>query len=81
MTLTIGQETQQRIEQRMKKGGYPTIDELVHAALTALDELEAEPLDGPTLDAIDRAEAQIARGEHRDWQDVKSELQAKYFGK
>ena len=39
-----------------------------------LDQVEPEELDEKTLAAIDRAEAQIERGEFRDWEDVKAEL-------
>lgn len=79
MTLTISPETQKLIEERMKNGTYPSVDDLVYAALTALTELENLPLDDETLAAIDRAEEQIARGEYRDWDDVKAELRSKYL--
>jgi Arc/MetJ-type ribon-helix-helix transcriptional regulator len=77
--MTLKEETAASLEERMKRGGYPTVDDLVQAALQALDELEGEELDEETLDSIDRADEQIARGEYRDWEDVKAELRAKYI--
>jgi hypothetical protein len=41
-------------------------------------QLEPEGLDDETLDAIDRAEAQVERGEVHDWEDVEKELRAKF---
>lgn len=47
---------------------------------SSLDECQSKALDEEILAAIDRAEEQIARGEYRDWEEVKSELRAKYLG-
>jgi Arc/MetJ-type ribon-helix-helix transcriptional regulator len=82
MTITLTPETQKLLEDRMKKGGYATPDALVRAALQTLDEVEGdayEDLDQDTRDAIERAEAQSARGEGRPWEDVKAELRARFL--
>ena len=79
--MTLSVETQRLIQERMKKGGYPTVDHLVQAAIGALDEFDAQPLDEAALDAIDRAESQIERGEDRDWEGVKAELRRKFLDK
>ncbi|MDB5321186.1 MAG: hypothetical protein JWN40_2817 [Phycisphaerales bacterium] len=81
MGLSLSAETQQLIEERMRKGGYTSPDDLVRVALDVLDQVEPAGLDKETLAAIDRAEDQIERGEYRDWEDVKAELRAKYLGK
>ena len=86
MIISLSPETQRLLEERMKKGAYLNADDAVREALERLDqddadELESKPLDEQTLAAIDRSEAQIARGEFRDWEEVKAELRAKYLGK
>ena len=78
MTISLSPETQRLIEERMKRDGYPTADDVVRAALELLD--QQDELDDETLAAIDRAEEQIERGEYRDWKGVSSELRRKYLG-
>jgi len=51
----------------------------VRAALEALNELGG--LDEQTLDAIDRAEEQIERGEVHDLKDVRQRILDKFVGK
>jgi Arc/MetJ-type ribon-helix-helix transcriptional regulator len=81
MGLSLSRETQQLIEERMRKGGYTSPDDLVRIALEVLDQVERDQFDEETLAAIDRAEDQIERGACRDWDEVKAELRAKYLGK
>jgi antitoxin ParD1/3/4 len=76
MSITLSPETQKLIEQRMKRDGYPSADDVVLAALELLD--QKEPLDEQTLAAIDRAEAQIEAGEYRDFKEVAAELRKRY---
>jgi hypothetical protein len=80
MNIVLSARTQKLLEDRMKKGGYVNPDEALFAALESLEEADALELDSETHAAIDRAEAQIARGEYRDWEDVKTELRAKFPG-
>jgi flavin-binding protein dodecin len=49
--------------------------------LEALNEREAHSLDDATLDAIDRAEDQIERGQVHDWKDVREQVRARFLGK
>lgn len=77
MNISISPETQKLLEDRLQQGGYQSADDVVHAALEALNEMETGPLDEKTLDAIDRAEDQIERGEFRDLDDVKDQIRAR----
>lgn len=82
MSITLTPETQKLLEDRMKKGDYATPDDLVRAALQTLDDVEGEAyedLDQDTREAIERAEAQAARGEGRPWDDVKAEFRARFL--
>ena len=81
MSISLNPDTQRLIEERMKQGGYRTADDLVHAAIDALDETEVLPLDEEILDAIDRAEAQIERGEYREWSEVRQEFRSRCLGR
>jgi putative addiction module CopG family antidote len=81
MTISLGPETQKLIEARLKTGEYRSADDVVHAAMEALSELEATRLDEPTLDAIDRAEDQIERGQVHDWKDVREQVRTKFLRK
>ena len=80
MTITLSAQTKKLLEERMRSGAYGSEDELVHAALHALNELEGRALDDEVLDAIDRAEDEIERGEVRDWNDVRDQVRAKFLG-
>jgi putative addiction module CopG family antidote len=80
MNIALSPETQKLLEEKLKSGEYRSPDEVVHAALEVLNEFEAHVLDGDTLDAIDRAEDQIERGEVHDWKDVREQVRAKFLG-
>ena len=84
MDVTLSPETQRLLEDQMKRRVGASADEVVHAALQALHDVEEEPLeslDPETLAAIDEAEAQSARGEWRDWAEVREELRARFINK
>ncbi len=76
MTITLSAETQKRLEDKLKSGAYGSADEVVHAALAALDEIEAMGLDEETLAAIDQAEEQIERGEEHDAKQARQMMQS-----
>jgi Arc/MetJ-type ribon-helix-helix transcriptional regulator len=80
MTISLSTETQKLLEERLRSGEYRSADEVVQAALEALTEVQAHALDDETLDAIDRAEDQIERGEVHDWKDVRENIRAKFLG-
>ena len=81
MTISLISETQKLLEEKLQTGEYGSADEVLHAALEALNELESHSLDEATLDAIDRAEDQIERGQVHDWKDVRERVRAKFLGK
>jgi Arc/MetJ-type ribon-helix-helix transcriptional regulator len=74
MTVDLSPKTQKLLEERLKEGPFESADELVYAALEALD---CATLDEETLDALDRAEEQIERGEYHEWDAVKEQLKAR----
>jgi putative addiction module CopG family antidote len=80
MAITLSPETQKLVEEKLKGGAYRSADEVVHAAIEALNELESQGLDEDTLDSIDRAEDQVDRGEVHDWNDVREQVRAKFIG-
>ena len=81
MEIALSPQTQHLLEEKLKSGAYRSADEVVHAALTALDELEAHQLDDATLDAIDRAEDEIERGQVHDWSAVREQVRDKFLGR
>ena len=81
MNISIDAATQKLLEEQLKSGKYGSASEVVHAALSALEELEAYTLDQETLDAIDPAEDQIEQGNVHDWKDVKARISDKFTGK
>lgn len=74
MTISLHAETQKLLEEKLRSGKYGSADEIVHAALEALGEINAHVLDDETLDALDRAEDQIERGQIHDWKDVREQV-------
>jgi len=78
MTITLSPETQRLLEDQLKTGNFASADEVVHAALQALDELGE--LDQATLDAIDKSEEEIEKGEYVDWEDVREDIRAEFRG-
>ena len=79
--IQLSPETQKRIEERMRQGGYPTADDVVHAALDSLDEAYDVEIDAETQAALDRADAEIQRGEYRDFKEVAAELRKRSLGR
>jgi Arc/MetJ-type ribon-helix-helix transcriptional regulator len=81
MTIQLSPETQKLLEEHMRRGGFPTADAALKAALETFGEVEGdaiEDLDEETQAAIARAEAQAERGEGRPWDEVKAELQSRF---
>ncbi|HSI36204.1 MAG: type II toxin-antitoxin system ParD family antitoxin [Phycisphaerae bacterium] len=80
MGISLTPETERRIEEQVRRGGFASADELVRTALDALEQEgpAIEDLDVETQAALARAEAQAARGEGRPWAEVKSELRAAF---
>ncbi len=81
MNITLGPETQRLLEDQLKSGQYTSPDEVLRAALNALNEISPGELDEATLDAIDESEDQIEHGQVEDWEDVRARISAKYPGR
>jgi Arc/MetJ-type ribon-helix-helix transcriptional regulator len=79
MEISIRPKTRELLEARLGKGDYADVDELLRAALAALDELGG--LDSAALDAIDEAEEDIAHGRTHDWAAVRASLEAQFPNK
>ena len=84
MHIILSAETQKLLEERMRKGGYPTADDAVRVALQTLEDVEGaafEDLDEDTRAAIERAEEEADRGEGRPWEEVREELRSRFLNK
>ena len=74
MTIVLSSETQKLLDRKLESGEYGSADEVLHAALKALDWASGGLLDEAALDALDRADAQIERGEEHAWKDVRQQV-------
>ncbi|HVT83217.1 MAG TPA: hypothetical protein VHM90_21440 [Phycisphaerae bacterium] len=81
MTIIIGPETQRMLEEKLKTGDYKSTEEVLQAALHALDQGQEEELDDETRAAIARAEQDIAQGRVHDWNVVRDQVLATLSGK
>jgi len=84
MNLTLSPQTQQLLEEQMRKCRCDNPDDLVRVALLTLDGLKGEDyddLDATTRAAIEDGEAQFQRGEYRPWEEVREELRARFIKK
>ncbi len=79
MNVILSAETQQLLDERMKKAGFASADDALRFALQTLEQLEAEDLDDDTLAAIEEGLSQANRGEGKPWEIVRAELRAKYI--
>ncbi|MCL2648646.1 MAG: hypothetical protein FWD61_16855 [Phycisphaerales bacterium] len=79
MLVTLSPQTNRLLQQKLSTGSYRSADDVLLAALEALD--AADHLDRSALDAIDRAEDQIERGQVREWKDIREQVRAKFLGK
>lgn len=80
MTITLSEETRSLLQEKLKNSGYRSADEVVRAALEALNQLDELTLDEQTTEALDRAEDQIDSGDVRDWKDVREQVRATFRG-
>lgn len=89
MNVAISSETQKLLEERMKEGDYASADEVIRAALEALEGEDIEDLEGEDIEdldpetqaAIERAEAEADRGEGIPLDEAFARLRQKHFGK
>jgi Arc/MetJ-type ribon-helix-helix transcriptional regulator len=81
MQISLSEETQRLLDDRMRRGGYPTPDDAVRAALQSANDAETEELDDQTMAAIEEGLAQAKRGQVRPWEDVREEFRARFVKK
>jgi hypothetical protein len=84
MGISLNPETQRLIEERMKRSGVSTADDLVRLALQTLDQVSGEDyddLDPDTRAAIEEAETQLARGEGIPLDEAFDRLRRKHLGR
>ena len=77
MALLLSKETQELIEQRMRRDGYSTPDEVIQTAIDLLD-VHTQPMDEETISAIKEGHAQLERGEGMPIEEAAKQLRAKY---
>ena len=75
-------ELQQFVEQQVRAGRFASPAEVVEAGLARLmlDPAEDFAVDERTLAAIEEAEAQVARGEDRDFEGFAAEFRKSHLG-
>jgi Arc/MetJ-type ribon-helix-helix transcriptional regulator len=76
MTITLSEETQKLLEDRMKLGGYSDADETVRALLEG--SIEQDDHSPETLAAIQQGIADADAGGTRPWSEVSKELFERY---
>ncbi|MDB5322232.1 MAG: hypothetical protein JWN40_3863 [Phycisphaerales bacterium] len=83
MNIAISPQTQKLLDEQLKRGGYSSADDVLRVALETLNEVQGEDyedLDEETRAAIERAEAQYAKGGGIPVDQAFAELRRKHFG-
>ena len=70
MSYSLTPELDQMVRERISTGGYRSEEEVLRAALTALDAEES------TIAAIGEGIADIDAGRHRPWEEADEEFRA-----
>jgi Arc/MetJ-type ribon-helix-helix transcriptional regulator len=70
MSLTLSPEIEALIEDRRKRGGYHTADDVVRVALDVLHQVEDEEIQDEEIAAIRKSVEQMRRGEVIAWKDL-----------
>ena len=84
MTIVVKPELEAFIAEQVKSGRFDSADAAVNAAVAkfqAEEELLAGEIDDGDLAAIEEGLAQLNRGEGRPWEEIRTELRAKYLAK
>jgi Arc/MetJ-type ribon-helix-helix transcriptional regulator len=79
MSVLLSPETQALIEERMRRGGYSTADDVVRVALDVLHQVEDDGTDDSEMVALRASIEQMKRGEVIDWTDLSAELRRKHL--
>jgi hypothetical protein len=75
MPISLTPQTQRLLEEQMKKGGYPTPEDAIRAGLASL-ELHGDFAPGELDKLLAEGEADLARGDLLDGEEVFRELDA-----
>jgi Arc/MetJ-type ribon-helix-helix transcriptional regulator len=67
MPVPLSAETQALIEERLKRGGYSSADDVVRVALDVLHQVEDEDIDDRDIAEIRQAIEQMKQGQVVDW--------------
>ena len=79
MQVTLKPELQQFVEEQVRAGRFATVQEALEAAVACLMlDSDGADLDEATMDAIERAEAQLDRGEGIPLEEAFNRLRNKY---
>jgi Arc/MetJ-type ribon-helix-helix transcriptional regulator len=79
MSVSLSPETQALIEERMRRGGYPTADDVVRVALDVLHQVEDDQIDDAEMVALRASIEQMKRGQVVDWDELSAELRRKHL--
>lgn len=80
-TITVSDEARRLLDQQLDGGRFESADDLLQRALRSLarpDAADYDDLDADTRAAIERAEAEYARGLARPWAQVRDVLRARF---
>jgi putative addiction module CopG family antidote len=83
MNIALSPQTQKLLDEQLNKGGYSSADDVLRVALETLNQVQGEDyedLDEETRAAIERAEAQYARGGGIPLDQAFAKLRRKYLG-
>ena len=82
MTLQLTPEWAEFVELQVRAGRFPSADAVLLTALARLrdEQIAADDLDADDAAAIAEAEAEVAAGLDRPWDEVEGDLRRKYLG-
>ena len=66
------------IDEQVKSGLYPTPDAAIEAAVERMMHASTDELDDGTIDAINRAEEQLDRGEGIEFREFAAKMRQKF---
>jgi Arc/MetJ-type ribon-helix-helix transcriptional regulator len=81
VTMTLSAETESLIAERIKRGGYATPDDVVRAALSVLEQVEADQIDDAQANELRTSIDQMRNSETVDWTTVLAALREKHMGR
>jgi antitoxin ParD1/3/4 len=77
MNVKLKADAQKFVEEQVKSGRFRTADEVLEAAVQQMIDQSEDELDEETIQAINRAEAQLDRGEGIDFDKFAADMRRK----